>query len=89
MENIYNFMQVYPQNWIVKEDKLVREYVFSDFQSAFGFVTKVAVLAEKMGHHPEIFFTWGKVIISLITHDNGNRITDLDIGLAGEINKFD
>jgi 4a-hydroxytetrahydrobiopterin dehydratase len=89
MENIYNFMQLYPQNWTSKDGKLVREYTFSDFQSAFEFVTKVVILAEKMGHHPEIFFTWGKVIISLITHDSKNIITDLDIGLAGEINKFD
>ena len=67
---------------------LVREFRFRDFVSAWGFMTKVALLAEKMDHHPEWSNVYNKVSIRLSTHDAGNKITDKDRKLAEEIDKL-
>ena len=77
-----------PQHWQENNQSIVREYKFEDFKQAFEFVTKVAKIAEQLNHHPEIFFTWGKVIITTTTHDAGNQITDKDISLANQINQL-
>jgi len=73
------------QNWTVKNNKLTREFKFKDFKSTLEFVNKVGDVAEKFGHHPEIFFTWGKALISLTTHDQSDQITQKDTLLAKEI----
>ena len=75
-----------PLNWNLIENKLVREFKFSNFQEALEWSVQVAMLAEEVNHHPEIMFTWGRVVVSTTTHDQGNRITDKDIDLANDIN---
>lgn len=66
-----------------KEDKkgLVKKFTFKDFKSALEFVNKVAHLAEKAQHHPDISFGWGYVHIALFTHSQ-KAITDKDIELS-------
>jgi 4a-hydroxytetrahydrobiopterin dehydratase len=75
-------------NWIEKDNKLVKDFQFEDFITAFAFMTKVAFVAEKMGHHPEWSNVYNKVSIKLNTHDAGNIVTDLDRELAAKIDKF-
>jgi 4a-hydroxytetrahydrobiopterin dehydratase len=75
-------------NWIEKDNKLVKDFQFEDFITAFTFMTKVAFVAEKMGHHPEWSNVYNKVSIKLNTHDAGNIVTDLDRELAAKIDKF-
>ena len=77
-----------PQTWANKEDKLYRKFIFSDFSEAFGFISRVALIAEKINHHPTWSNTWSTVEIWLSTHDAGNIVTDKDILLATEIDKL-
>lgn len=67
--------------WSLVDGKLHREYRFPDFVSAFGFMTRAALVAESMNHHPEWFNVYGRVVVDLTTHDAGG-ITDLDLELA-------
>jgi 4a-hydroxytetrahydrobiopterin dehydratase len=71
-------------NWKVINDKLNRIFEFKDFVDAFAFMTKVAIVAEKMDHHPELFNVYNRVVIDLATHDIGG-IGVLDIELANKI----
>ncbi len=71
-------------NWTTSNGKLRRELVFSNFVTAFGFMTRVALLAERANHHPEWFNVYSKVVIELTTHDAGG-ITEKDFRLAQEI----
>lgn len=73
--------------WTVAAGKLHREYAFADFVTAFGFMTQVALVAERLNHHPEWFNVYRKVTIDLATHDAGG-ITALDIALAREAEKL-
>jgi 4a-hydroxytetrahydrobiopterin dehydratase len=73
--------------WRIKEDKLYREFKFQNFVVAFGFMTKVAMLAEKANHHPEWFNVYNKVVIKLTTHEAGG-ISKRDFDLAQEISKL-
>ncbi len=75
-------------SWITEDNKLVREFKFKDFSEAFAFLTRVAIEAEKMNHHPEIYNVYNKVKISLQTHDAGNTVTDKDHKLAAAIDKL-
>jgi len=75
-------------NWITKDNKLTKEFLFNDFIEAFAFLTKVAIAAEKQNHHPEIYNVYNKVIISLQTHDAGNIVTEKDYTLANTIDTF-
>lgn len=75
-------------NWITKDNKLTKEFLFNDFIEAFTFLTKVAITAEKQNHHPEIYNVYNKVIISLQTHDAGNIVTEKDYTLANTIDTF-
>ncbi|MEZ5009220.1 MAG: 4a-hydroxytetrahydrobiopterin dehydratase [Chitinophagales bacterium] len=74
------------QHWKEDDNKLKRSFEFNDFVEAFGFLTKVAILAEKQNHHPEIFNVYNKVDIALNTHDAGDVVTDKDHKLASAIN---
>ncbi len=74
--------------WTTENNKLTRTFVFRDFTEAFGFMTRVAIVAEKMNHHPTWTNTWNTVRIELNTHDAGNAITDLDHALAKAIDKL-
>jgi 4a-hydroxytetrahydrobiopterin dehydratase len=62
-------------------DAIARSYRFKDFNAAFGFMTRVALLAEKMNHHPEWSNVWNKVEVTLTTHSAGG-LTERDIRLA-------
>lgn len=74
--------------WIEKDNKLKAEFQFEDFISAFGFMTKVAMLAEKMNHHPFWSNVYNKVTIVLSTHDAGDIVTNKDRELAIAIDKL-
>ncbi|MCP9838384.1 4a-hydroxytetrahydrobiopterin dehydratase [Cyanobium sp. N.Huapi 1H5] len=70
--------------WTLREGKLHRELRFSDFSAAFGFMARVALAAEAMGHHPEWCNVWNRVTINLTTHDTGG-LSNLDVDLARRI----
>ena len=74
--------------WNEEINKLTKTFIFKDFTEAFGFMTKVAIVAEKMNHHPTWTNTWNKVSFELSTHDAGNRVTDFDRKLAAAIDKL-
>ncbi len=71
--------------WTEKDDKLTREFLFRDFNEAFAFMTRVAMLAERMDHHPEWSNVYNRVRISLSTHSAGNKVTEKDRTLAQAI----
>lgn len=71
--------------WRLNDGKLRRDFLFADFIEAFGFMARVALLAERLGHHPEWFNAWSRVWIELTTHDCGG-LSDKDFQLAGAIN---
>jgi 4a-hydroxytetrahydrobiopterin dehydratase len=73
--------------WTEENNQLKRSFQFSNFIEAFGFMTKVALVAEKMNHHPNWSNAYNKVEIALYTHDAGNTVTDKDRKLATEIDK--
>ena len=70
--------------WTLKEGKLHRELRFADFSEAFGFMTRVALAAEQLNHHPEWSNVWNRVVINLTTHDCGG-LSNLDLELAQRI----
>ena len=70
--------------WTIKDGKLHQEFKFSNFVSAFGFMTKVAMLAEKANHHPEWSNIYNRVVINLTTHEAGG-ISKRDFELAKKI----
>lgn len=65
-------------------DALVRDFRFTDFVAAFGFMTRVALLAEKAGHHPEWSNVYNRVSIALRTHDD-DGVSEKDVALAKAI----
>ena len=67
--------------WSVENNKLHCEYVFGGFVQAFGFMTEVALIAERTDHHPEWFNVYKKVVVDLATHEAGG-ITERDFNLA-------
>lgn len=71
--------------WKEEDNKLQQTFKFKDFVEAFGFMSKVALIAEKMNHHPEWKNVYNKVEITLTTHDKGNTITEKDRKLAQAI----
>jgi len=73
------------EGWGLHEGKLRREFLFKDFVGAFGFMSKVAILAERQDHHPEWFNVYRTVRIDLTTHEAGG-ITERDFELASAIN---
>jgi 4a-hydroxytetrahydrobiopterin dehydratase len=73
--------------WIVKDEKLHRDFEFEDFNQAFGFMTRAAMHIEKMNHHPEWFNVYNKLTVDLTTHDAGG-ITQNDIDLAKILNSL-
>ncbi len=67
--------------WSLVGGKLHREFRFADFSEAFGFMSRVALAAEALGHHPEWSNVWNRVVIELTTHDTGG-LSNLDLALA-------
>lgn len=72
------------KGWSFQNDGIEKEFQFKDFVEAFGFMARVALLAEKANHHPEWSNVYNKVHIRLTTHDAGG-VTDKDFELAGWI----
>ena len=75
------------RGWSVVKGKLHREFACKDFVTVFGNMTRAALVAEKMDHHPEWFNVWNKVIIDLTTH-SVQGISDYDFALAEKINEI-
>ena len=71
--------------WVIQDEKLHKEFQFSSFIEAFGFMTQLALVAESMNHHPELFNVYNRVVIDLTTHDTGG-ISNLDFELASKAN---
>lgn len=74
-------------DWTLQNDKLSRKFSFADFIDAFGFMSRVALLAEKMNHHPEWSNVYNRVSVELTTHDAGG-ISERDFQLAERINQL-
>ena len=74
--------------WKEENNQLVADFEFEDFVQAFGFMSKVALVAEKMNHHPEWNNVYNKVEIKLSTHDAGNVVTAADRELAAKIKEI-
>ena len=74
--------------WKEENNQLHRSFEFKDFVEAFSFMTKVALVAEKMGHHPNWSNVYNKVDIKLFTHETKDSITEKDIKLSKEIDKL-
>ena len=74
-------------SWSIDDMSIKKEYTFESFIAAFGFMSQVALLSEKMDHHPDWQNTYNKVIIKLTSHDMGG-ITTNDIKLAEDIDKL-
>ena len=73
--------------WKEENNSLQKTFEFRNFVDAFGFMTKVALMAEKMNHHPNWTNVYNKVIIKLNTHDAGDVVTDKDKKLADLIDQ--
>jgi 4a-hydroxytetrahydrobiopterin dehydratase len=73
--------------WTVAGGKLHREYRFADFVEAFGFMASVALVAERLNHHPEWSNVWSTVVVDLTTHDAGG-ITAKDFALAAAMERL-
>jgi 4a-hydroxytetrahydrobiopterin dehydratase len=75
-------------NWTEQNDELTRTFQFKDFSEAFGFIARVALIAEKMDHHPDLRNVYNKVEIRLSTHSAGNKVTEKDRKLAAAIDNL-
>jgi 4a-hydroxytetrahydrobiopterin dehydratase len=73
--------------WTITGGKLHKEFEFDDFVGAFGFMTKAALVAESMDHHPEWFNVYKTVRVDLATHDAGG-VTELDFSLASRMERL-
>jgi 4a-hydroxytetrahydrobiopterin dehydratase len=75
------------KDWTFNDNGIEKKIVFNNFSESLGFIVQVGLLAEKQGHHPELFNVYNKVNIRLSTHD-ANGVTDKDIDLAKAIEKL-
>ena len=71
---------------VAGRDAIAKKFIFKDFNQAFGFMTRAALVAEKMDHHPEWFNVYKTVDVTLATHDAGG-VTELDVKLAEAMDK--
>jgi 4a-hydroxytetrahydrobiopterin dehydratase len=74
--------------WKNEKNRLKKTFTFHDFGEAFGFMTRVALLAEKMNHHPTWTNSWNTVSFELSTHDAGDVVTEKDRTLAEAIDRL-
>lgn len=82
-EIIQTKLKDFPE-WDFENNGIVRKFQFKNFSQALGFIVQVGILAEKAGHHPELFNVYNKVNIRLTTHD-ANGVTNKDFDLAAQI----
>ena len=75
--------------WSLVEGReaITRTFVFKNFNQAFGFMSRAALLAERMDHHPEWFNVWNRVEVTLATHDVGG-LSELDLRMARAMDTF-
>ena len=85
-EQIHEFTSE-QKGWIVRNDKLHREYQFQNVVQAFGFMAQAALIAERSNHHPEWFNVYKKVVVDLTTHEAGG-ITERDFKLANAMEEI-
>ena len=71
--------------WNESDGVLRTQLTFADFAEAFAFMTRVGLIAQEQGHHPDMSISWNRVNISLTTHDAGNTVTASDRKLAAAI----
>jgi len=83
---IAEHMKALPE-WELGEDRIKRTFRFKDFVEAFGWMSSVALVAERMNHHPEWRNVWATVEVELSTHDAGG-LTELDMKLAAAIDRL-
>ena len=76
-----------PDGWTLEGAALARSFKFKDFSEAFAFLTRVALHAEKVDHHPEFTSVWNRVDFRLTSHDAG-AVTERDVRLAEAINQL-
>lgn len=76
----------YNNMWKEENSALIYEKEFTDFNEAWGFLNRVALIAEQQGHHPTIENTFNKVKLTVTTHDAGNSLTDKDRAFADAVN---
>lgn len=74
--------------WEEKNNQLYKKFTFKDFSEAFSFMTRVALAAEKMDHHPKWTNEYNELEIWLCSHDAGNKVTEKDHKLAEQIDTF-
>jgi 4a-hydroxytetrahydrobiopterin dehydratase len=72
---------------VTGRDAITRKFSFKDFNEAFGFMTRAALIAEKLDHHPEWFNVYNRVEVTLSTHDAGG-VTERDVKLAESMNRL-
>ena len=72
-------------SWNESDGALRAEMTFADFAEAFAFMTRVGLIAQEQGHHPDLAISWNKVTITITTHDAGSTVTDKDRKLASAI----
>ena len=75
------------RDWQEVDGALYKKFVFVDFAEAFGFMTRVAAIAEAQNHHPDWSNSWNVVEISLRSHDKGGQVTERDHQLASSIDE--
>ena len=73
--------------WTIKGGNLHHTFEFADFSEAFGFMTRAAMIAESMGHHPDWSNVWNKVVVNLSTHSIGG-LSNLDFQLATKMQQL-
>ena len=74
--------------WSFADDRLSKTFEFGSFREAVSFFVRVAFEAEQLNHHPEVENVYGRVRLTLRTHDAGNKVTQADVELARAIEKF-
>jgi len=74
--------------WVHEDDKLKKTFEFSNFREAISFIVRLSFYAEELVHHPEIENVYSTVSIALTTHDAGDKVTDMDVELASQIEEF-
>jgi 4a-hydroxytetrahydrobiopterin dehydratase len=85
-EQVQRFLNEHPE-WEYKDDSLSTSYTFTDFKTAFRFMSLIALEAEELQHHPEWTNIYNRLSFTLKTHDAGDKVTEKDIRLARVISE--
>ena len=88
MLNVENELKELGEGWEVKDNMLSKTFTFKSYLKTMSFVNAVAWLANKVVHHPDMLVSYGKVTISMTTHDAGNVLTEKDFQLARLISEL-